>query len=264
MKHNFIRKVLSAALACSVMVLGSVNVSSTESGENTVSDLLGVYEHKFELLNEKYGTDLHIAAPVMTEAELNDLLTRYASMTDEEFEEYFLDNKEKSEYYLQAQSENHVVYYDYGKNICSLDDILREGGKVTFSKNFQYKDTGYGAEESIMDNVAVPYSPTIEETQFYFYDVNNNSLWLMANVNYTQGWGQYISLVAGGSAVVKYPAYVVDNSTPIGCEIKSYYQKCDAVCDFPCYYSTSEGVLVGSLQHKYVTFTAGWGNIYYA
>ena len=96
--------------------------------ENTALDALEIYKHKFDLLNEKYGTDFQIATFDMTESELNDLLAGYLNMTDEEFEEYFVDMKEKSERFLKEQSEGHFTYSN--NDGYSIDDMLREDGEI--------------------------------------------------------------------------------------------------------------------------------------
>ena len=127
MKHNFIRKILSLMLSCSIMMLCSINVSSEE---NNVLNTLEIYRHKFEVFNEKYGTDFQIATFDMTETELNDLLVQYSEMTDEEFEEYFLDMKEKCECFLQAQSENIMIYNE--KKIYSNNNPLQNDNDTTY------------------------------------------------------------------------------------------------------------------------------------
>lgn len=275
MKHNFIRRVLSVMLSCSVMVLGSVNVSSEEI---TVSNALGIYERKFELLNEKYGTDFQIATFDMTEAELNDLLMSYLNMTDEEFEEYFLDMKEKCEYFLQEQSENHVIYSERDSyssyNIASdvtlgindttynVEEDAMKGFVTAYSQDINNKN--YNVEEINMENIVTPYSTNVTEVQHYYYNSsNNNNLYITSTVNYSAGWGQYISVNSYSSHVDSYPAYKVRPSG-FTYTINSYYQKCDAVCSFPCYLYVSDGVTSGSLQNIGVTFSAGWGDIYAA
>lgn len=132
------------------------------SEENTNPDVLEIYKHKFELLNEKYGTDFQIATFNMTETELNDLLTDYLNMTDEEFEAYFIDMKEKSDDFLQRQSENHVIVYSV-KDSCSFDDMLLEDGNISICKNLveypqDIKDTSYNIEKNTMENAETPYS----------------------------------------------------------------------------------------------------------
>lgn len=130
MKHNFIRKFLSVMLSCSVMVLNPVNGSSEEYA---ASEVLDIYRHKVELLNGKYGTDFHIAEFDMTETELNDMLTEYLNMTDEEFEQHFLDMKESSERFLKEQSETHVMYSESSK--ITLDDLLRSGYEISVCRD---------------------------------------------------------------------------------------------------------------------------------
>ena len=262
MKHNFIRKILSVILSCSVMALSTVTVSSEEYA---APDVLEIYQHKLELLNEKYGTDFHIATFSMTETEINDLMAEYLNMTDEEFEEYFLDLKEKSERFLkEEQSKNHVMYSGIN-SYSSLDELLRTDAEVNFcyAEAAEDKNTSYNTENSAVENVQTPSaSPDIEEMQNYFYDSNYNNFWIDAYVNYSAGWGQYTSILAGGTAVVKYPAYKVDESKKIDYDVRSSYKKCDVICTYPCYYYISENMVSGSLQYKKITFTAGKGDIY--
>lgn len=163
MKHNFIRNLLSVMLSCSVMILGCVNVSSEEY---SALDSLEFYKHKFELLNEKYGTDFQIATFDMTEAELSDLLTGYLNMTDEEFEAYFLDMKEKCEQFLQAQSEGNIIYSKNENR--SNDNTLRD-----ISSDINNNDTTYkvyehpnaAAKEIDVDNTEITSSPSVTEVQ---------------------------------------------------------------------------------------------------
>ncbi|MDE6762294.1 MAG: hypothetical protein K2J73_01275 [Oscillospiraceae bacterium] len=108
MKHMVIRKTLSIALSCIVLTLFSSGVSSEE---DAVSDTLAFYQHKIELFNEKYGTDLALATFSMTESEINDLMIYYSGMTDEEFEEYFYE-------VVEIAKENQVSECSYKINSC--------------------------------------------------------------------------------------------------------------------------------------------------
>lgn len=273
MKHNFIRKLLSVMLSCSVMALGCVNVSSEEY---SALNSLEVYKHKFELLNEKYGTDFHIATFNMTETELNDLLTDYLNMTDEEFETYFIDMKEKSDDFLKRQSEQNVIYCE--NEMYATDDLLREDVKFVSSKFIKgttinhpqdfinsSEDTDDNDEKSTLETIAAPYSsPNVLESQFYFYQkASPNALGISAYVNYSPGWGQYISVYEVGSINSDdyFPQYVLDKNTRFEYEINNYYQSSQMECHFPCYYYVSKGVTSGMLMYVNVTFTAGKGNI---
>ncbi len=252
MKHNFIRKVLSVMLSCSIMVLGSVNVSSEE---NVTSDSINIYVQKFELLNEKYGTNFVIAIPDMTESEINDLFEFYSEMTDEEFEEYFLGLKKERDAFMQMQSEIHGVISS--KEKLSRDNKLPvKEGQVSCSREISSRDNKLPEK----DEITSLNSPTITETQYYYYNPSNdNNLSITASVNYSAGWGQYVSVDKFNYEVYHFPAYVIQPGGTYS--INSYYGKCDAVCNIPCYLYYAEYVHDNTLTNINVTFTAGGGDI---
>lgn len=252
MKHNFIRKVISVMLSCSIMMLGSVNVSSEE---NITSDSINIYVQKFELLNEKYGTSFVIAIPDMTESEINDLLEFYSGMTDEEFEEYFLGLKKERDAFMQKQSEIHGVI-SIKEKLLSDNGLPVQESHVSCSREISSRDNILPEK----DEITSYNSPTITETQHYYYNVsNNNNLYITSSVNYSAGWGQYVSVNNFHSEIYQYPGYMVQPGGTYS--IDSYNGKCDAKCHFPCYLYYAGYVHDSNLTYIDVTFTAGGGDI---
>lgn len=148
MKKSFIRRILNAALSCSLALSAAACSKNNEAQPKTIEDteyitetqyntseLLEIYNRKFELLNEKYGTDLRIAPFLLTEAELDELLTGYSNMTDEEFEEYFVNMKEESEAYKKEEAERSGVIVHTQADPYSIEDLIARGYKISFSTN---------------------------------------------------------------------------------------------------------------------------------
>ena len=135
--------IITLALAC-IIVVGTTGVFATSENKDLAnsnqslkdevtaisdkaditSDTLDIYIHKFEVLNEKYGTSFVLDTSYLTESEINDFLEEYSAMTDEEFEEYFVGIIEARDSFLQELSENHVIYYT--KDMPSSDIISPE------------------------------------------------------------------------------------------------------------------------------------------
>ena len=135
-KHMVIRKTLIVALSCIVLTLGSAEVSSEG---DVVPNTLDFYQHKIELLNEKYGTDLTLATFSMTESEINDLMIYYSGMTDEEFEEYFYEIVEIARANPAPVSEKYVTFDELDESeqlrwseVCRRKDARELGDDVTY------------------------------------------------------------------------------------------------------------------------------------
>ena len=176
MKHMVIRKTLSIALSCIVLTSFSSGVSSEE---DAVSDTLAFYQHKIELFNEKYGTDLALATFSMTESEINDLMIYYSGMTDEEFEEYFYDIVKIARAYPEPTYENYVLCDELDEN------KLPRQSETTKSDD----DCTYSVDQVQTIDSAAVYSPSISEQQHYYNTTNENNLSITSTVNYSSGWG---------------------------------------------------------------------------
>lgn len=251
MKHMAIRKTLCAVLSCVVLTLCSSGVSSEE---DVVSGTLDFYMHKIELLNEKYGTDLNLATFSMTESEISDLMLYYSEMTDEEFEEYFYDIVKIAKAYPAPISESYLLHDELDAN-----NLPRQ------SKNAKSIDDTYPVEQTQPINSAVVYSPSVSETQHYYYNNSNeNNLNIISTVNYSSGWGQYVTVDFYSSHVDEYPAYklVPKEIIPFSYKINSYYNESTADCSFPCYWYITGQFTQGGVSYQNVTFTAGKGDIF--
>ena len=235
MKKN-VKKIISLMLSTIMCcVTFTFNVSSDEYSE---LDTINSCTEKLDRFNEKYGTMFAL------DENNDETLSFYSQMTDEEFEEYFLDVKRNYEDWLEANN-----------------DI--ENNRV-MEKNFNNISNEVKADQN--ENETYRISPTVTETQrcYYTASYNQNSLNIEASVNYSAGWGQYINVDNYSSTFYEYPAYIANSCMP---SIVSYSGYCVARCVFTSKLYVSKGIYItnasGGSQH-YLTcdFVAGGGDVY--
>ncbi|MBQ3160615.1 MAG: hypothetical protein IJC04_00655 [Oscillospiraceae bacterium] len=224
--QKFVSILLSVIMCCSVF---SFNVSSEEC-----SDTIEIYIQKLERFNEKYKTSFELDIYNKSVSDLDEIIVFYSQMTDDEFEEYFLDLKQQYEIWLDAN-----------KSIEMVTDN---------NENYMLY--------TIKSNNSSRSSPTVTETQRLYYNAstNSNSLNIISSVNYSGGWGAYVSVDRFSSTTYQYPAYIAN-----ACDatIKSYSGYCTAECTFSCRVYINETAYVTNSDCDIIcTFTAGGGDIY--
>lgn len=227
------------------MVLGSANVSSEEYSDISTANSCS---EKMARFNEKYGTMFAL------DENNDEAMSFYSQMSENEFEEYFLDVKNNYENWAAA-NENDVS--------CDESEMTRNNQyPYTFELEPAVPNIILGGESSEYRR-----SPTVSEKQRYIYNAssNENSLNITADVNYSGGWGVYVDAehMTYDSYIYEYPAYIADRCDV---SVSSKYGACEASALFRCKLYVAEGSyllnLSGGYEHyKSCVFTAGKGDI---
>lgn len=180
-------------------------------------------------------------------------------MSEKEFEEYFLDVKTNYETWATANITDDNCGYDILKDYMTASS---DQYTYTFELKPAVPNIIYGDECSKYRR-----SPTINEKQCYVYNAssNENSLNILADVNYSGGWGVYVDAehIRYNTDVYEYPAYIADRCDV---SVSSKYGACEANAFFTCKLYITNGAyllnLNGGYEHyKSCTFTAGKGDI---
>ncbi|MCR5805780.1 MAG: hypothetical protein K6G68_01970 [Oscillospiraceae bacterium] len=196
------------------------------------------YIELLETFNNKYSTSFCFDFDDHSIFESDETLSFYSKMSDEEFEQYFLDVKTNYENWLNTS----CIYNE--------NAVVLPIGAVDASCEYN------------INNVKSPNVPQ-SQNLYYTYSYNTNSVIMNSTVNFSSGWGIYLSIDSVGGHVQQFPAYLPTSTSAFSSSIYSNYGYSIAICDFYCRTYASPGVYVSGTDLTIRgTFTAGAGDIY--
>lgn len=232
--RKFIGILLSTLLCCSTL---NWKISSVEY---SVSDTVKIYQEKLERFNEKYQTSFCFDTENKNDEELSKMIAPYVKMSDEEFEEFFINIKNNYESWLS--------------NLNKENESHKES-------NFEQP-----YDSKLLNNSPDPTRyPNVPQTQSLYYSAsyNENRLIMYSTANFSSGWGIYISIDGVDSYIDEYPAYVVLNNSSYSSWIHPYNGYCTVTCNFSCVVWVWQNVYVTDSDCVIQTnFLAGGGDVY--